>query len=331
MVRVGIIGAGFMGGMHAQCYKQLNNAKLVAVADAQAEKAGTIAGKYGAKVYTSGDELIASCDVDAVDICLPTYMHMDYTVKSAKAKKHVICEKPIALNLKEADAMIGACAKAKVKFMVAQVLRFWPEYMKLKEIKDSNSLGRLISMTCRRLGAEPVWSWQKWMSDPGKSGGALIDLHIHDVDFLYYIFGKPVSVCSVGTQAHIWSCYRFKGKGVGFAEGGWDVGPKYPFTATFTAVFEKGTVDFDCRQEKTLAVFTADGVEHPAVEAMAAEDAGGNISVLGGYYNEIKYFIDCVDSNQKLKVVTAKDARNSLEIIMFEKKSAETGRAVSTD
>lgn len=328
MVRAGIIGAGFMGGMHSQCYKQLHNAKLVAVADFQAGKAKEMADKYGARACGSGDELIADRNIDMVDICLPTYMHKEYVVKAAKAGKHVLCEKPIALNVKDADEMVAACSKAKVKFMVAQVLRFWPEYVKLKEIKESKILGKILSLTCRRLGAAPVWSWKSWMTNYSMSGGALVDLHIHDVDFLYYLLGRPVSVSSVGNDSHIWSCFTHKGGVFGFAEGGWDVSPKYPFTATFNAVFEKGTVEFDCRQEKSLVVYSEEGIDHPALEVMAAEDAGGNISVLGGYFEEIKYFVNCVDSGSRLEVVTAKDARNSLEIIMHEKKSAGTGRVI---
>jgi len=331
MVGVGILGAGFMGSMHAQCYKNLENAKLIAIADVRVEKAQEIANKYGARAYTSAEDLIADEEIQIVDICLPTYMHREYTLKAAGNKKHVLCEKPIALTLKEADEMIDACSKARVKFMIAQVLRFWPEYVKLKEIRDSKMLGRLLSMTCRRLGAAPVWSWQSWMTDSKKSGGALLDLHIHDVDFLYYLFGKPVSIYANGTDSHIWSSYKFKNNVFGFAEGGWDVGAQFPFTALFTAVFEKGTVDFDCRREKSLAIYTADKVEYPEIKVTKAEDAGGNISVLGGYFEEIKYFVNCVEKDQKPEIVTAIDARNSLEIVLLEKKSASTGRVIRPD
>jgi len=329
MVKVGLIGLGFMGNMHSQCHKAINNSKLVAVADIQADRVKEFAAKYGSKAYTSGDELITDPDVEAVDICLPTYLHKEYVLKTAKAGKHVVCEKPIALNVKEADEMINACAKAKVKFMVAQVLRFWPEYVKLKEIMDSKELGRLTSITCKRLGAIPIGVWDNWMMDMKRSGGATVDLHIHDVDFLYYLLGRPLSLYSAGDNMYMSTVFKCKGGVNAYAEGSWDVPQKYPFTMEFIATFEEGTVEYNWRNEKAFVVYTNDNIEYPKIELIQAEDAGGNISSLGGYYNELKYFIDCVDKNQPLRVVTAKDGRNSLEIVMLELRSAKEGKAIN--
>ena len=329
MVKVGIIGAGFMGGMHTQCYRQLPNAKLVAIADLGLKKAGELANKYGAKTYGSAEDLFADKEINVVDICLPTYMHKEYVIKAAQAKKHILCEKPIALTLKDADEMIAICSKAGVKFMIAQVLRFWPEYMKLKEIVDSGTLGRLLSMTCRRLSPAPIWAWDNWMMNAARSGGALVDMHIHDVDFLYYLLGRPISLYTVGNEFHVWTNFNFKGNVVGFAEASWDVAAKFPFTATFTAIFEKGTVEFDCRQEKSLVIYTSDKAEYPRIEVMAAEDAGGNIATLGGYFEEIKYFVNCVDANQEPNIVTPEDARNSLEVVLLEMESAKTGKIIN--
>ncbi|PIZ15365.1 hypothetical protein COY51_05470 [Candidatus Desantisbacteria bacterium CG_4_10_14_0_8_um_filter_39_17] len=335
MVKVGIIGAGFMGGMHSQCYKVLENAKLVAIADSQLNKAQELANKYGAKAYGSADDLLADKEIQAVDICLPTFMHKEYVIKVAQAKKHVLCEKPIALTLKDADEMIAAAAKDKVKFMIAQVIRFWPEYVKLKEIVDSKQLGKIISLTCCRLSPTPTWAWQNWLGDAQKSGGALVDLHIHDVDYLYYLLGRPTSLFAQGRKVgegynHIWCTFKFKDGVTGFAEGGWDLAAQFPFTATFTAVFEKGVVEFDCRREKSLAIYTSEKTEYPRIESMTAEDVGGNVATLGGYFEEIKYFVNCVDANQEPTVVTSRDARNSLEIILLEIKSAMAGKVIKT-
>lgn len=329
MVKVGIIGAGCMGKIHAQCYKLLPNAKLVAITDSQIDKAQELANKYGAKVYKSADDLLSDKEIQVVDICLPTFLHKEYVIKAARAKKDILCEKPIALELKDADEMIATCSKAKVKFMIAQVLRFWPEYVKLKEIIDSKMLGKILSLTCRRISSLPVWGWQNWFLDSKKSGGMILDLHIHDVDYLCYLFGRPISLCAYGTDYHVWCSYKFKGNVVGFAEGGWDAAAKFPFTATFTAIFEKGTVEFNPHREKTLAVYTADKIEYPKIEVMTIEDSPGNITVLGGYFSEIEYFINCVEKNQSPKIVTAKDARTTLEIILLEMKSIKTGKVIN--
>ena len=328
MVKVGVIGLGFMGNMHSQCYKAISDAKLVAFADIQLNKAQDFAKKYGGQAYNSGDELINNPEIDVVDICLPTYLHKEYVLKAAKAKKHIMCEKPIALNVKDADEMIAACKKSKVKFTIGQVLRFWPEYMMLKEIFDTKKLGKLKSISCRRLSAFPVWSWEKWMCDYKKSGGGVTDLHIHDVDFLYYLLGRPKTLHSCGDLGHIRTTYTFKNGITALSEGGWDMTAKFPFTAEFVANFEKGNMEFSSRLDKSCTIYTENDVEYPKFEVMQAEDAGGNISVLGGYYNELKYFVDCIEQNKELKVVTAQDARNSLEIDMLEIKSAKTDKLI---
>lgn len=328
MVKVGVIGLGFMGNMHSQCYKAIPEAKVIAFADIQLDKARDFAKKYGGKAYDNGDELINNKEIDVVDICLPTYLHKEYVIKAAKAKKHIMCEKPIALSVKDADEMITACKKAKVKFTIGQVLRFWPEYMKLKEIFDTKKLGKLKSISCKRLGAFPVWSWQQWMCDNKKSGGGVIDMHIHDVDFLYYLLGRPLTLHSCGDLGHIRTTYTFKNKITASSEGGWDMAAKFPFTAEFVANFEKGNVEFNTRLKDSCAIYTESNVEYPKFEVMQAEDAGGNISVLGGYYNELKYFIEAIDQNRELKVVTAQDARNSLEIDILEIKSAKTDKLI---
>jgi len=132
MVKVAIVGAGFMGRMHAQVYRNLNKAKLAAIADSDLEKAQLLADKYEATAYSSMEELLNKEDIDAVDICLPTFLHKEYVIKAARAGKDILCEKPIALTVEDAEEMIQAAKINKVKLMIAQVISFWLEYVKLK-------------------------------------------------------------------------------------------------------------------------------------------------------------------------------------------------------
>ena len=136
MVKVGVIGAGGMGLMHSQCYSLLPGAKFVGIADIRKEKAAECQKKFNTKFYDYAEDLLNNSEVDVVDICLPTYLHPELVIKAATAGKSVICEKPIALKVEDADRMVEAAEKHKVIFMVAQVIRFWPEYMRLKEIYD---------------------------------------------------------------------------------------------------------------------------------------------------------------------------------------------------
>jgi len=306
MIRVAIVGAGFMGKMHAEVYRNLNKAKLIAIADSDLEKAQLLADKHKATAYSSLGELINREDVDAVDICLPTFLHKECVIKAARLGKDILCEKPIALTLKDAEEMLQVAKKARVKLMIAQVIRFWQEYVILKKIHQSGELGRLLSITLTRLASTPTYAWDNWLIDAKRSGGALLDLHIHDTDYLLYILGKPVSLASRVSPgrlkyAHIFTTFTFPDEVIAFSEGGWDMPDNFPFLMAYTALFEKGAVEFNLRNEKTLAIYrSGKKIEYPTVkpELKTKANGGGNIADLGGYFSEIKYFIDCLENNE---------------------------------
>ena len=177
--------------------------------------------------------------------------------------------------------------------MVAQVLRFWPEYERLKEAADSGEYGRLLSGSMTRLGNTPKWSWDDWMKDPERSGLVPFDLHIHDLDFMIYAFGTPESVaCSRAgneRQDYLNVIYRYPGFFIN-AEAAW-YDCEYAFTAGYRFQFEKAVMEF---KAGTLTIYHQDGrVETCAQEEDAAEN-GINLPRSNAYYNEIRYFADCV-------------------------------------
>lgn len=331
MVNVAILGAGFMGKMHAECYKNLPNVNLVAIGDADMKKADKLAKKYKAHAYSKIDELIENKNIKAIDICLPTFLHKKYAIKAAQEGKHILCEKPIALTIEDADKMVKAASETRVKFMVAQVIRFWPEYVKLKEIYDRKKLGEMLSISLTRLFPSPDWSWDNWMLNSEKSGGPIVDLHIHDTDYLLYLLGEPSSLFSQGTKTevgyeHIFTTFTFPQGIVASCEGGWDIRTEnFPPTMVYRAIFEEGVVEFNNRGEKTLSIYQrGEEIEHPYIhEEILISDAGGNISQLGGYFSEIKYFVDCVENNVSPERAKAESAKNSLRIVLMEKESAE--------
>ncbi len=335
MVKVGVIGAGFMGTMHSQCYSLVPGAKLIGIADIREEKTKELAKKFNCLAYEEAEKLLKNPELDAVDICLPTFMHKEWVIKAADAGKDILCEKPIALNLSDADEMIEATQKAKVRFMVAQVIRFWPEYIKLKEIFDKKELGNLLSLSFSRLSSTPTWGWKDWLTDPEKSGSALIDLHIHDTDYILYLLGKPNSIFSSGTKVkggytHIFSTFKYPEGITIFTEGGWDFINNFPFTMAFTALFEEGVVEFNTRYEKPFAIYKEGKVDYPVLgeDIPRVTDTSGNISELGGYYNEIKYFVECVQEKKKPDIVTPEEARNSLALVLKEMESADKGEKI---
>jgi len=339
MIRVAIIGAGFMGKMHAEVYRNLSKAKLIAIADSGLEKARLLADKYKAAAYSSLEELSNQENIDAIDICLPTFLHKECVIEAARLGKDILCEKPIALRVKDAEEMLQAAKKARVKLMIAQVIRFWPEYVILKKIYQTGELGRLFSITLTRLACTPSYAWDNWLADAKRSGGALLDLHIHDTDYLLYLLGKPASLVSrVSTgrleYAHVFTTFTFPDKVVAFTEGGWDMPDNFPFTMAYTALFEKGAVEFNSRSEKPLAIYRpGKEIEHPTVkpELKAKANGGGNIADLGGYFSEMKYFIDCLQNNEEPRKASAQSARDSLEIVLSEMKSAESGKIIEIE
>lgn len=341
MVRVGLAGLGFMGGTHAQCHAALPNAELAAVCDLEEDRRSKFAETYGAKPCATLDELLAT-DVDMVDICLPTYLHREAVEAAAGAKKHILCEKPMALTLGDCDAMAEAAKKAGVQFMVAHVIRFWPEYQVIKEILDSGRLGQIQWMSATRLSPPPTWSWKEWIFDPKLSGGAVLDLHIHDLDFIAWVLGKPKAVSASGVKTKrgaldsVFTTMSGHANGaVGMAEGCLDMAAEFPFTMGLKINLEGGSVELNSRLTPSVLVAPRGGgvenpeVPQPEVPTTGSAGAAGNIEALGGYFVEVQYFVDCLDKGKTPDLVTPQEAKLAVEICLAATKSAETGKPVS--
>jgi len=318
MLKVGIVGCGFMGRMHASVYGLLNDAQLSGGMDANGAQAAEFSEKFGVPVTESFEELL-EWGVDAVDICLPTHLHSRFTQMAAQAGRHVLCEKPMALNLQEADAMIEACAKANVGLMIGHCIRFWPEYAYLKRITDERMLGNLLSINLTRYGEFPHWSTDNWMADEKKSGGGVLDMHIHDTDYVLYLLGEPLEMVSFGSvdergPCHVFTTMRYPNC-VAHLEGGWNLPSLTPFKMAFRAIFENGAAIMD---GGPLTIFE-NGKQpmQPSFEQMSAE-GGGNISNLGGYFHEIEYFVRCLNSGQPFEIVTPQSSRLSLKTALEE-------------
>jgi predicted dehydrogenase len=333
MIKVAIAGAGFIGEVHANSYSQIKNVDLVAIVDNLEEKGRKFAEKFGASFYTDLDNLIKSEDVDAIDICTPTFLHPEMAIKAANAGKNVFCEKPLALSLKDADSIIEAVKKNNVKAMVGHVMRFWPEYAMAKVIADSGQLGQPLYAFCERLTFAPDWHEGGWGFNEKFSGGVSVDLHIHDLDYLIWLFGKPtfiraqgVYVEKLGGLVHIATNMEFKNGKSGHAEGGWEFSSSFPFTMTLRILCEKGTIEWVFRTGKNieerskksnLLIYKADGsIDKPEIKQ---EDA---------YLLECKYFIDCLDNNKEIDIATLEDGRNALEIAIAATKSAKERKTI---
>jgi len=268
-VKVGIIGLGFMGTTHLNIYKANDKAEVVAIADVNPAKlAGDISSVFaniggadnsipldmsGLALYKDGMDLINDPNVDLVDICLPTYLHRKYAVPALEAGKHLMLEKPMGRTSEDAKAIADAAAKSDKCFTVGMCVRAWPEYRYVYEQLKAGKYGKVKNAFFKRFSPTMEGkAWEDWFSKNEYSGGALLDLHLHDIDQIVSLFGRPTAVTSTGSKGvrsdgavdHVFTFYDFEDSKMIVAEGGWSATDNSPFEMSFQLVCEKATVIF---------------------------------------------------------------------------------------
>ena len=322
MLRVGLIGCGFMGEMHANCYKNIEGVKLVAFADVRPERAEALAKGGEAEIYADGKDLIANAEVDIIDICLPTFLHAEYAILAMDKVRYVFVEKPVALTKDEADRMLEKSRATGAQVQVGQVIRFWDEYVELRRIVESGEYGRVVNANFRRLSPRPEWGWKSWLLDASLSGGAAQDLHVHDVDYVLSLFGEPERFYSLKNSigeknSYINTLMQYKDFAVS-VEGTWDLPASHPFEASFRVVFENAVVE---NAGGKFMLYTKSGAEEIKIEKkelVGEAYKGGNISDLGGYYNELVYFTARAAAGEAIERATLADGASSLEFLLRE-------------
>ncbi len=326
MVKIGLIGCGFMGGMHLSCYNALREGvRVTAIADINEERTSGFSKKFDLEVYKSGEELIKNADVDAIDICLPTYLHTQHAVMAMEHGRDVFIEKPVCLNLDEAALLLETQKKTGKRVMVGQVIRSWDEYKFLKKIVDENTYGKVVSAVFKRLSPLPTWSWEGWLHKPECSGTMALDLHIHDVDYMRYLLGEPQDLSSHvardenGILNHIFSTFLYDGFVV-TVEGCWDYPKDFPFSMEYRVMFEDATVMFNSHHQSPVIYLKEGGIIKPEIERVFEDsgDLGGNISSLGGYYNELKYFVQKLASGAEIEIAPLSEGVKSVELVLRE-------------
>lgn len=325
MFRIGLVGAGTMGNTHSRAYRQIEDAAIVAVCDIDAGKANKLAAPWSAAVYSSLEEMLKNGEFDAVDICLPTDLHREAAELAAAYGKHVFCEKPIALNEEDASAIIDACKKAGVKLMVGHVVRFFPEYRSARDQVRSGRLGNLGVVRTVRSGAFPLWS--EWFKDDSRSGGPLLDLAIHDFDYLRWTFGPVKRVFSRvlpvqpdGT-AHTLTVLRFESGVMAHVEASWGYPQGSPFQTAIEITGSNGMVQFDKDKSNSIVQFGGSQKPSGVPDSPLAKSP---------YALELEHFIDCV-KNDKEPLTSGEESLASLRIGLAARRSAETKQPVELE
>lgn len=317
LLNVAIMGAGKIGKLHADVCGRFNNLKITSILDLDEKIGKELADIYDAKFYSDIDRLLRKENIDIIAVCTPTFTHKNAVLKIADSGINIFCEKPLALSTEEADQMVEAVKRNKIKAIVAHVLRFWPEYCKTKEIIDKGDLGSVMHIQCERLCGIKNCDKGTWKTQEGKSCGAGLDMQIHDMDYLIWVFGEPVFIKSSGVYkkelggwSHINTILKFKNNISGFINAGWDLAEGFPFTMVLRVVCEKGVIEWIYRSEKgykgrdkkfPLIVYKSDGTKHEI-----------NVEKTDPYYLEWEYFINCIYNNEQVKNSTFEDARLSL-------------------
>jgi predicted dehydrogenase len=336
MINVGVIGLGMMGQTHLDVYAKRGDVKVVAISDRDPERlsgkvraAGNVEGQAQgafdlsrATAYAEGMDLIKDKSVDLVDICLATPLHVEYAIAALRKGKHVLVEKPLARTFKDAQKLAKAAAKAKGMAMCAMCMRFWPGWTWLKEAVEKQTYGSIRSASFKRLATMPPGAFY---ANGELSGGAILDLHLHDADFVQFVFGMPAAVFSRGYSKtsgaidHVTTQYLYEGDGATpliAAEGTWAMAGPYEFRMQYTANFDRATAVFDMLSPTPLVLYHDGQKETIALPAAM------------GYELEIGYFLDCITKGERPTTVTLEDAANAIKLIEAEAKSVQTGKIV---
>ena len=324
-MRVGIVGSGVMAEVHARGWRT-TEAELLGCTSTNLEQATRLARQFEIGVYKTYSDLLQ--DVDIVDICVPTHLHKDMVLQAASAKRHVVCEKPIALRLLDGLEMIEACDKAGVRLFVAMVVRFFPQYRLSRELVAKGQIGQLGVIRLKRVSFVPQKQGDNWYLDETRSGGMVVDLMIHDFDYARWLGGDVERVYARLNQAtegpgqYAQAILRFKGGPMALIEGGW----AYPPGVFRTAIDISGT--------EGLIEWSSD--EHAPVRSFLLHRPGEAVSVglpVAGlsddpYALELQHAYRCIRSGEPFEV-TAHDALEALRIALAARESIATGKPVS--
>ena len=331
MLKIGIMGAGFIGAQHAASYKEIKGAQLVAILDSNREAGEKLAQEYGCAYYGDAKEMFEKEELDIVDICLPTFLHEEYVLMAFDYGAHVLCEKPFALSYKSAEVMVEAAEKANKTLMVGQVIRFWPEYVEAKKLVDNGKLGTIKMAYLSRMAQHPDWS--TWHRDPKKSGGGHFDLHIQDIDYLCYLFGDVDQIYAIGEKDkngcwnHVLTSLTFKSGARAAAEGAFEMTDNYPFTMTMRLVGHDATFEYNF-----IAGFNLEnvgGAQRSAVLYNNGQDPQLlKIDETDAYFLELKYFVEQIAKGEAVKKALPRHSLYVMKVMEGIQESLEEKKVV---
>jgi predicted dehydrogenase len=331
MKRIGIVGAGLIGAWHASRWKQLP-IELAGFYDVSPGAATNAVAEFGGRAFDSLDDLLDA--VDVVDVCSPTPDHKTPVLAAAAAGKDIICEKPLARHLRDAQEMVVACQAAGVRLFVAQVVRFFRQFSQAKVLLEDGALGRPGVIRTVRGGSPPNPNHRPWFTDFAQSGGVIMDVSIHDLDFARWCFGdvervfaRGLTFADVEPYDHALITLRFKNGAIGHIEGSWAY-PPGRFRTRFEIAGDQGLVEFDSLAPASLTVTLksdespqAPGISQPQNPLAPHDDP---------YFLELEHFLHCLESGQEFRV-SPQDGLEAVRLSLAAIESIRTNRPIHVD
>jgi predicted dehydrogenase len=338
-VGVGIIGSQFIAELHGEAFRRVPDARVVAVASPTQSHVQAFAEKHHIpRWFTDYRDLLRLDEVQMVSLCLPNNLHCQATVDAAAAGKHVLCEKPLCLNLREADRMIAACHQAGVKLMYAEELCFTPKYVRTKLLVDEGALGKvyLVKQSEKHFGPHSPWFWDVERS----GGGVLLDMGCHGIEFARWILGRPRAksvYAQCGTYVHkdktrgddnAILIIEFENDAVALIEESWArLGGMDDRAEIYGS---QGVTYADLLHGSSLETFSEVGYGYAVEKAPTTK--GWTFTMYEelwnyGFPQEMQHFVECVRNGTE-PAVTGEDGKAVLEIILAAYASAGTGKKV---
>lgn len=346
MLRIGIIGIGFMGSIHYYATRKVSGGQVVAICTRDQKKRDgdwtDIQGNFGPRggvedlshirKYDAIDDLLADPEVDLIDICLPTPLHKAVSIAALEAGKHVLVEKPISVRLDDANEMVQIAERSGRCFMVAHILPFFAEFTYAKDIVESGEYGNLIGGHFKRVISEPNWSDD--FVDLEESGGPGIDLHIHDTHYIQLLCGTPDAVFSQGRLAggdfaqYLTTQYIYNDNELSISCSSGAVSQEgRAFSHGFELYLEKATLLYEFATlggepvtSTPLTLLTEDG-EVRTVNL-------GETDPVDAFTQEIQCAVNAINEGREPAVLSGVSARNALLLCHKETESIKTGEIV---
>lgn len=326
-MKVGIVGAGFMGTTHAAGWAETPAEMIGFTAETQKE-AGVLAAQYNARVFPSLDAMLA--EVDVIDICSPTHLHHQMALKAAAMGKHIVCEKPLARTTQQAQEIVDACRKAGVHLLVAHVVRFFPEYALAHAAVTEGQIGKPAVIRLHRGSYRPKKPAGNWFLDEDKSGGILMDLMIHDYDYARWLAGEIESVSARRvTEAHPEAPVDYglvilshRSGALSHISGAWAYPPP-TFRTKVEIAGDRGLIEFDSDGTapiQNMILNTIDGAPDVGLPASPVSESP--------YTAQIKEFYHALTEAVTPRV-SAEDGLRAVQIAEAALQSAHSGQPVT--